>query len=99
MPVTFTDRPSGHNLMDTIIREQAMTKKIRYDAEELEILQALESGALKAAVDAEQRIQSHQKAAGGQLGAQVCQRAVDQHALSAPLECCFVPPRYNRTPN
>jgi hypothetical protein len=33
-----------------------MTKKIRYDDEELEILQALESGALKTAVDAEQRI-------------------------------------------
>jgi predicted DNA binding CopG/RHH family protein len=40
-----------------------MTKKIRYDDEELEILQALETGALKPVANAGQRIQSHQKAA------------------------------------
>ena len=46
-----------------------MTKKIRYDDEELEILQALETGALKPVADAGQRIQSHRKAAtvSGQL--------------------------------
>lgn len=36
-----------------------MTKKIRYDDEVLEILQALEAGALKPVADAQQRIQAH----------------------------------------
>ena len=40
-----------------------MTKKIRYDDEELEILQALEAGALKPVADAQQRIQAHKVAA------------------------------------
>ena len=40
-----------------------MTKKIRYDNEELEILQALEEGALKPVKDSVQRIQSHRTTA------------------------------------
>ena len=36
-----------------------MTKKARYDDEELEILQALESGALKPVNDLAQRAKSH----------------------------------------
>ena len=40
-----------------------MSKKIRYDNEELEILQALEEGALKPVKDSAQRITSHQAAA------------------------------------
>lgn len=37
-----------------------MTKKIRYDDEELEILQALEAGALKPVADSPQRSKAHQ---------------------------------------
>ena len=40
-----------------------MTKKIRYDDEELEILQALEAGALKPVTDSAQRSKSHRAAA------------------------------------
>jgi predicted DNA binding CopG/RHH family protein len=40
-----------------------MSKKIRYDNEELEILQALEEGALKPVKDSAQKIKSHQAAA------------------------------------
>ncbi len=40
-----------------------MTKKARYDDEELEILRALESGALKPVTDLAQRTKSHQQAA------------------------------------
>ena len=40
-----------------------MTTKIRYDEEELEILQALEAGTLKPVTESAQRIQSHQAAA------------------------------------
>ncbi len=40
-----------------------MTKKVRYDSEELEILQALEAGSLKPVKDSAQRIQSHRSAA------------------------------------
>ena len=40
-----------------------MTKKIRYDDEELEILQALEAGELKPVADAQQRIKANQQAA------------------------------------
>ncbi len=40
-----------------------MTTKIRYEEEELEILQALEAGTLKPVTDSAQRIQSHQAAA------------------------------------
>jgi predicted DNA binding CopG/RHH family protein len=40
-----------------------MTKKARYDDEELEILQALESGALKPVNDLAQRAKSHREAA------------------------------------
>ena len=40
-----------------------MTKKIRYDNEELEILQALEEGALKPVKDSAQRIQSNRSTA------------------------------------
>lgn len=40
-----------------------MTTKIRYEEEELEILQALEAGTLKPVTDFAQRIQSHQAAA------------------------------------
>jgi predicted DNA binding CopG/RHH family protein len=40
-----------------------MTKKIRYDEEELEILQALEAGQLKPVTDATKRAKSHQAAA------------------------------------
>ena len=37
-----------------------MTKKIRYDDEELEILRALEAGALKPVADSPQRSKAHQ---------------------------------------
>ncbi len=37
-----------------------MTKKIRYDDEELEILKALEAGALKPVADSQQRSKAHQ---------------------------------------
>jgi predicted DNA binding CopG/RHH family protein len=40
-----------------------MTQKIRYDNEELEILQALEAGSLKAVTDSAERIKAHQDAA------------------------------------
>ena len=40
-----------------------MTKKIRYDDEELEILQALEAGALKPVADSQQRSKAHREAA------------------------------------
>ena len=40
-----------------------MTKKIRYDDEELEILQALEAGQLKPVTDAAQRAKFHRAAA------------------------------------
>ncbi|MFO7746401.1 MAG: hypothetical protein R6V42_01160 [Orrella sp.] len=40
-----------------------MTKKTRYDDEELEILQALEAGQLKPVTDAAQRATSHRAAA------------------------------------
>ncbi len=40
-----------------------MTKKIRYDDEELEILQALEAGSLKPVTDTAQRRNSHMSAA------------------------------------
>ncbi|MEI6029131.1 MAG: antitoxin [Betaproteobacteria bacterium] len=40
-----------------------MTRKIRYDDEELEILQALEAGALKPVTDSAQRSKSHRAAA------------------------------------
>jgi predicted DNA binding CopG/RHH family protein len=40
-----------------------MTKKVRLDNEELEILQALEAGTLKPVKDSAQRIQSHRSAA------------------------------------
>ena len=40
-----------------------MTKKVRYDSEELEILQALDAGTLKPVKDSTQRIQSHRSAA------------------------------------
>ena len=40
-----------------------MTKKVRYDDEELEILQAFEAGALKPISDAEQRAKTHRAAA------------------------------------
>ncbi|MEX0386667.1 antitoxin [Spiribacter onubensis] len=40
-----------------------MSKKHRYDDEELEILQAEEAGALKSVDDSEQRIEAHQRAA------------------------------------
>jgi predicted DNA binding CopG/RHH family protein len=42
-----------------------MTKKIRYDEEELEILQALEAGQLKPVTDADKRVKSHRVAAEG----------------------------------
>jgi predicted DNA binding CopG/RHH family protein len=40
-----------------------MTKKTRYDNEELEILQALEAGTLKPVSDSAQRAKSHRAAA------------------------------------
>ena len=40
-----------------------MTKKVRYDNEELEILQALEAGTLKPVADSAQRAKSHRAAA------------------------------------
>lgn len=40
-----------------------MTRKIRYDDEELEILQALESGDLQVAMDAQARLKAHRTAA------------------------------------
>lgn len=40
-----------------------MTKKARFDNEELEILQALKAGTLKPAADSAQRIKSHRSAA------------------------------------
>ena len=40
-----------------------MTKKARYDNEELEILQALEAGTLKPVSDSAQRAKSHRAAA------------------------------------
>lgn len=40
-----------------------MTKKIRYDDEELEILQALEAGQLKPVTDAAERTKTHRSAA------------------------------------
>ena len=40
-----------------------MTKKARFDNEELEILQALKAGTLKPASDSAQRINSHRSAA------------------------------------
>ena len=40
-----------------------MIKKAHFDEEELEILQALEAGSLKAVTDSSQRIKSHRAAA------------------------------------
>jgi predicted DNA binding CopG/RHH family protein len=44
-----------------------MTKKIRYDNEELEILNALEAGELQTVADAAQRIPAHRAAATASL--------------------------------